>query len=104
MDPHKKEFIIMSAFFLNILSPFSPLCLNCRESVSTSGGKGVSGEVVVATMARTVGVVGSGDDVCNGDDGDDWWEKSIELLVAEAAVMTLLSTSGGTVGRASKCW
>ena len=67
----------------------------------------MSEEVVVATMARTVGVVGSGDDVCNGDDGDDgddWWEKSIELLVAEAAVMTLLSTSGGTVGRASKCW
>ncbi len=98
----KNEFNIMSASFSNILSTFSPLHLNRRESVSTSGGKGVSGEVVAVAMATTAGVIGGGDDVSDGDDGDNWWEKSLELLVAEAAVMALSLTSGRTVGRASK--
>ena len=62
---HKKEFNIMSAFFLNILSLFSPLCL-CRENGSTSIGEGVWGEVVAAAMATIAGVVGSGDVVSNG--------------------------------------
>jgi hypothetical protein len=94
----------MSAFFSNILSSFSPLCLNRRESVSTSGGEGVSGEVVVvaAAMETTAGVIGGGDDVSDGDGGDNWWEESIELPGTEAAVTASSLTSGGTVGRASK--
>ena len=66
---HKKEFNIMSAFFLNIPSLFSPLCLNCRENGSTSIGEGVWGEevvVVAAAMETIAGVVGSGDVVSNG--------------------------------------
>ncbi len=78
---------------------FSPLRLNCRESVSTSGAESVSGEVVAVT---TAGVVGGADDVSNGDEGDDLWEESIESLVTQAAVMASSSSSGRTVGRASK--
>jgi len=99
LDPQKKEFNIMSAFFSNILSSFSPLRCNRRESVSTSGGEDVSGENVVAAApaaatATTAGVVGV-----------DWsWEESIELPVLTKARMVIASllTSGGTVGRASK--
>jgi hypothetical protein len=51
VDPHKIEFNIMSAFFSNILSSFSPLRRNRRESISTSGDEDVSGENVVAAAA-----------------------------------------------------
>jgi hypothetical protein len=93
LDPHKKEFNIMSAFFSNILSSFSPLRCNHRESISTSGGEDVSGENVVAAaaVATTVGVVGG-----------DFWETSIESPVAEATVTASSLTLGRTVGRASK--
>ena len=64
----------MSAFFSNILSTFSPLGLNRRESVSTSGGEGVSGEAEAAAVATatatTAGVVGGGDDVFEGKSFD----------------------------------
>ena len=92
----------MSAFFLNILSTFSPLR---NKSVNTIGGKGVSVETVAAVAAAeaatTEGVVEGGDDVFD-DDGDLWFE-SIESPVAEASTTASSLTSGGTVGRASKC-
>lgn len=92
----------MSTFFLNILSLFSPLHLNPRESVGSSGGEGVWGEVAavetkLAATAEAEGI-GGNDDGSNGNGGDDWWEESTELLVAAASSLR----SGETVGRASK--
>ena len=55
LDPQKKEFNIMSVFFSNILSSFSPLRCNHMESGSTSGGEDVSGENVVAVPGGSNG-------------------------------------------------
>ena len=92
---HKKKNSTSCQYSLNILSSFSPLRCNRRESVSTRGGEDVSGDnVVAAATATTAGVVGV-----------DWsWEESIELPVLTKARMVIASllTSGGTVGRASK--